>query len=102
MPALLLQPLVENAIHHGLDAKLEGGSVRISATLSPGRLELHVDDDGMGLDSPRRALRPGAGMALANLRARLHARYGDTAALTLASSATGTRATVLLPSGART
>lgn len=97
VPALLLQPLVENAIHHGLEPTLDGGSVRVHACLHAGRLEVHVDDDGMGLDTPRRALRPGSGMALANLRARLQTRYGDAASLTLAGLASGTRATLALP-----
>lgn len=97
VPALLLQPLVENAIHHGIEPALDGGTVRVHVAVHAGRLALHVDDDGMGLDGPRRALRPGSGMALDNLRTRLHTRYGDGASLTLTALAPGTRATLTLP-----
>jgi signal transduction histidine kinase len=89
MPALMLQPLVENAIHHGLEPKLEGGSVVIEAAVDAGRLHVRVSDDGMGLDTPSRRLRPGAGMALANLRARLHSMFGFDASLTLRAGENG-------------
>ncbi|MES2017574.1 MAG: histidine kinase [Pseudomonadota bacterium] len=97
LPTLLLQPLVENAIHHGLEPKIEGGHIRISATLDNGRISVHVDDDGMGLDARRRTLRSGTGMALANLRARLHTRYGAHAQLALLGRTEGARATLELP-----
>ncbi|MFP5390697.1 MAG: sensor histidine kinase [Gammaproteobacteria bacterium] len=96
IPPLMLQPLVENAIHHGLDPKLDGGEIVITADLQGDRLAISVLDDGMGLDAPARA-RPGAGMALANLRARLAARYGDAASLRLQARAVGTEATLELP-----
>ena len=89
MPALMLQPLVENAIHHGLEPKLDGGTVVIEAAVRGGRLEVRVSDDGMGLDAPSRRLRPGAGMALANLRARLQSRFGIDASLVLRAGAHG-------------
>ena len=97
LPTLLLQPLVENAIHHGLEPKIEGGRVLVTATVNNGRLEVRVLDDGMGLDAPRRSLRSGTGMAVANLRARLHTRFGDDAALTLAPLVAGTEARLDLP-----
>ena len=97
LPALMLQPLVENAIEHGLEPKIEGGRVRIRARVADGRLEIRVDDDGLGLDHPRRPRRQGAGMALSNIRARLHARYGAGAVLTLAPQAVGMQAMLSLP-----
>lgn len=100
VPTLLLQPLVENAIHHGLEPKVEGGHVGIRAELRDGRLEVCVADNGMGLDAPRRALRAGTGMALSNLRARLQTRYGGDASLTLAQLDPGASATVAIPSAA--
>lgn len=83
VPTLMLQPLVENAIHHGLEPKLDGGCVVVAAAVRDGRLEVSVQDDGVGLDAPGRRLRPGAGMALANLRARLQTRFGQGASLVL-------------------
>lgn len=97
LPTLLLQPLVENAIRHGLEPKVEGGTVRLLALVRDGRLEVRVQDDGMGLDAPRRTLHGGTGMALANLRARLHSRYGDGASLTLSPLAIGAQAVLDLP-----
>ncbi|SFD54456.1 sensor histidine kinase [Massilia yuzhufengensis] len=97
MPPLMLQPLVENAIHHGLEPKLDGGTVVVSATLHDGRLEIRVSDDGIGLDKPGRRLRPGAGMALANLRARLQAQFGASASLELRARTEGTEAVLMLP-----
>ena len=82
MPTLMLQPLVENAIHHGLDPRLDGGSVTIDAEVRGDRLLVRVIDDGVGLDH-RGSKRSGAGMALANLRARLHMEFGASASLTL-------------------
>lgn len=97
LPTLLLQPLVENAIEHGLEPKVEGGRVCIRARIVEGRLDIHVDDDGMGLDGPRRRRRPGSGMALANIRERLRTRYGANATLTLAPQTAGMRASLSLP-----
>lgn len=96
IPPLLLQPLVENAIHHGLEPKVEGGTIRVSARREGPDLVLEVQDDGMGLGAPNR--RPGgAGIALANLRERLGAQYGDAASLTLADGNPGTRASLRVP-----
>ena len=98
IPTLMLQPLIENAIHHGIEPKLDGGSVLVSAVVAGGRLEVRVSDDGMGMDRPSRRLRPGAGMALANQRSRLQTRFGVDASLTLrAGAAGGTEAVLELP-----
>jgi len=96
LPPLLLQPLVENAVHHGLEPKLEGGQVLVRASVHQGRLRLQVQDDGLGLDAPRRS-RGGQGLALHNVRERLQALYGSAASLTLEPAHPGTLATVELP-----
>jgi len=93
MPPLLLQPLVENAVRHGLEPRAGGGEVRIHAEVRCGRLEIAVRDDGVGLP----ATHGKTGLALNNIRARLQARYGGNAALTLAAQAPGTCAMVTLP-----
>ncbi|MES3021101.1 MAG: histidine kinase [Pseudomonadota bacterium] len=97
LPPLLLQPLIENAISHGLEPKVEGGAVHIRARVRDGRLEIVVTDDGLGLDAPRRARRPGNGMALDNIRARLRTRYAGHAALSVTPRALGTQASIHLP-----
>lgn len=97
LPTLMLQPLVENAIEHGLEPKIEGGRVCIRARVVDGRLDIQVEDDGLGLDNPRRPRRHSTGMALSNIRERLHTRYGAKAALTLTPQAIGMRASLSLP-----
>jgi LytS/YehU family sensor histidine kinase len=101
LPPLLLQPLVENAIHHGLEPKVEGGRVGVSARREGEQLVVTVTDNGLGLNAPPRR-KGGAGMALANLRERLQAQYGDAASLTLADAQPGTVATLRLPIQATT
>jgi two-component sensor histidine kinase len=96
LPPLALQPLVENAIHHGLEPKREGGMVRVTARRDGDVLVVDVQDDGLGLAMPPRR-RKGNGVALANLRERLAGLYGDRAVLDLAGDETGTRATLRLP-----
>lgn len=96
LPSLMLQPLVENAIHHGLEPQLEGGQVHVSVRRDEQHLVLEVADDGMGLQAPSRR-RGGAGLALANLRERLVALYGDRASLTLSPAHPGALATLRVP-----
>ena len=97
LPPLLLQPLIENAIHHGLEPKLEGGHIRIRAWVEQGRLWLAVEDNGLGLEAPRRPGRKGGGMALENIRTRLASRYPDDARLNLTPQELGTTARLDLP-----
>jgi hypothetical protein len=100
LPPLLLQPLVENAVKHGLEPSLEGGRVRLTVRRLPGdgraRMQVCIDDDGVGLQFPRGAA--GNGVALANLRERLRTRFGEQARFELAPRpGGGTRACLDLP-----
>jgi len=97
LPTLLLQPLVENAIEHGLEPTIDGGRVSIRARVIDGQLDICVNDDGMGRAAPRRSRRQGSGMALANIRERLKTRYGDKATFTLHPQAVGMQASLSLP-----
>jgi len=97
MPPLLLQPLVENAIRHGIEPKIAGGCVRVHACVEAGRLQIRVEDDGLGFDAARAARPGGNGMALANIRARLQHRYGERARLSLACLDGGASALIELP-----
>jgi LytS/YehU family sensor histidine kinase len=72
VPSLLLQPLIENAIRHGIAPSAAGGTIRIRARCESGALRLQIADDGKGCDP--RALVPGVG--LSNTRARLAQFYG--------------------------
>lgn len=87
IPPLLLQPLVENAIKHGLEPHVEGGELRVSARRQGPRLVLEVADSGAGLTHAT-AL-PGTGFGLAQVRERLTHRYGDAARFDLQSQPGG-------------
>lgn len=96
LPPLTLQPLVENAVRHGLDARPEGGSICVSARREGATVIVDVIDDGQGLavDDPFAAGRIG----LANLRQRLGYAFGAEAGLTLADHPPhGVRASVSIP-----
>lgn len=82
LPAMLLQPLVENAIIHGLEPKIEGGTVTVEASARAGLLEICVSDTGLGLDSTQPAAK-GTGVGVTTTRERLQVLYGARAALTL-------------------
>jgi two-component sensor histidine kinase len=98
LPPLLLQPLVENAVVHGLEPSIAGGTVRVDARLEGTRLVLDVRDDGAGPATPsRRRGQPGTGMALNNIRERLLARYGSAASLDVSAAHPGTLARITLP-----
>jgi two-component system LytT family sensor kinase len=81
VPDLLLQPLVENAIKHGIDRRAAGGAVRVSGTRDSGRLRLRVYNDSPGDPMDWQAMRTGVG--LGNLRTRLHILHGDESGLEL-------------------
>jgi len=86
VPQLILQPLVENAVRHGLAARAAPGRVVIAARVAAGRLALEVRDDGVGLGH---AGAPGAGVGLSNTRARLRQRYGTDHGFALTASPDG-------------
>ena len=103
VPPLLLQPLVENAIRHGLEPQVQGGRISVRASTRPGPagtlLVLEVHDTGAGLaTAPPASCAPGSHFGLAQVRERLATLYGTTATLDLiAASAGGTSATVTFP-----
>jgi hypothetical protein len=95
VPTLLLQPLVENAIKHGLEPKVEGGSIRVGARREGKQMLLEVDDTGVG-SAGTADQRPGFG--LAQVRERLAASYGAAGTLELlAGRSGGTRVVLRFP-----
>jgi hypothetical protein len=87
LPRFILQPLVENAIRHGLSGRSAAGRIQISATVHQETLIVRVTDNGVGLDGALRS--SGRGIGLANVRDRLAILYGDDDRLRLASSEGG-------------
>jgi len=97
VPPLLLQPLVENCIKHGLEPALAGGCIDVRAARDGGTLVLSVRDTGAGLSTPAVE---GTQFGLVQVRERLAALYGARAALTLTradDAEGGTLATIRLP-----
>jgi hypothetical protein len=99
VPQLILQPLVENALRHGLSRRAGPGSLTIASRVHDRQLELVVADDGVGLPAD---FHPDAGrVGLANVRARLRQSYGEAARLSLAPGEHGgVTARIVLPVGA--
>jgi two-component system, LytTR family, sensor kinase len=87
VPHLLLQPLVENAIRHGIAPLEAGGTIAVAAARRNGILHVTVRDDGVGVHSP--AATHGSGIGLRGLRARLAHLYGDDHRLVLRPGPTG-------------
>ena len=76
VPSVILQPLVENSIKHGLSPKIEGGTIYLRARIANRLLVIEVEDDGVGMESGGRG---GTGIGMANVRERLQVLYGETA-----------------------
>lgn len=97
VPFFLLQPLVENAIHHGVASRAGPGTVEVRVERRGARLHVRVDDDGPGIaGDPASAV--GTGIGLGNTRERLRHLYGEGATLTLENRPSGgLRVTVELP-----
>jgi two-component system LytT family sensor kinase len=102
VPSMLLQPLVENSIKHGLSSKIDGGSIVLRSQLSDSYVTIEVEDDGVGMGSaqlfePPSGLGKG-GIGMANVAERLKVLYGDTARMTIDSpNGTGTLVRLRLP-----
>jgi hypothetical protein len=110
VPPMLIQPIVENAVRHGLEPRREGGSIEVRARQEKGRLCIDICDTGEGFDfdavaqaaGAREHSSDGAGFGLDAVRARLRSAYGELASLEIRSPSPpaiegGTRVTLQLP-----
>jgi len=77
VPSMLLQPMVENSIKHGLAPRLEGGQIHLRARNVNGRLLIEIEDNGMGISPERLAEVYGGGIGITNVHERLRLLYGD-------------------------
>ena len=98
VPSMILQPLVENAIKHGLADKVEGGSIFIRSRSADGRIVIEVEDDGVGMPVSGTSTSSGTGIGMVNVSERLQVVYGDAAEITIESQpGHGTLVRLVLP-----
>jgi two-component system, LytTR family, sensor kinase len=101
VPSMLLQPLIENSIKHGLSPKVEGGSIYLRSRLTDSRLIIEVEDDGVGMGGAQleeSSTWTGMGIGMANISERLQVLYGNTARMTIDSlEGKGTLVRIRLP-----
>ncbi len=97
VPALSIQPLVENAVKHGVSRKADGGEVRVSACEESGGLRVEVADNGPGFDTHAQ---PGGGHGLRSVERRLQLCYEGAVEFRVESDASGSRVGFTIPAGA--
>ena len=102
VPSMLLQPLVENSIKHGLSGKIEGGTIYVRSRIAESHLVIEVEDNGVGMGAANFYERPnglgGTGIGMANVAERLKVLYGDTASMKIDSrEGKGTLVRIRLP-----
>jgi len=110
VPSMVLQPLIENSIKHGLEPRIGGGTVTLRSRTAEGRLVLEVEDDGVGMESDgglrqpvhgaeeSRLGREVSGIGVRNVRERLMVLYGDEAQLEIESRpGRGTKVRLVVP-----
>ncbi len=101
VPSILLQPLIENSIKHGLEPRIHGGTVTVRSRIKGDRIQIEVADDGVGMgERPGSAVRrsSGAGIGLKNVRERLEVLYGDQAFFEVVSNpGRGTLVSIEIP-----
>jgi len=101
VPSMLLQPLVENSIKHGLEPRIAGGTVTLRSRLDHGVLIIEVEDDGVGIAPGRNhtsGVLQGTGIGMRNVRERLEVLYGDAALFDVTSRpGRGTKVTLAFP-----
>jgi LytS/YehU family sensor histidine kinase len=95
VPHMSLQPIVENAVRHGIGQVSSAGTIRISASHTDETLTIRIADDGPGLRPAD--LSGGRGIGLANTRSRLQQLYGDAASLRVENGDRGVVATITMP-----
>jgi two-component system LytT family sensor kinase len=102
VPSMLLQPLVENCLKHGLSPKVEGGSITLRSRVIESQLIVEVEDDGVGMGAAHFLSQPnglgGTGIGMANVAERLKVLYGDAAKMMIESrEGVGTQIRLRLP-----
>jgi len=105
VPSMLLQPLIENSIKHGLEPRISGGTVTLRSRMEHGRLVIEIEDDGVGIEpggsvaAPISGLeREGSGIGMRNVRERMHVLFGGDAQVEMVSRpGRGTKVRLVMP-----
>ncbi len=105
VPSMVLQPLIENSIKHGLEPRIGGGTVTLRSRIVDGMLVLEVEDDGVGMEpggpvtsAVSGVVREGSGIGMKNVKERMQVLYGDAAQVELVSRpGRGTRVRLMMP-----
>ena len=98
VPSMMLQPLVENSLRHGLANKVNGGTIRIKSRLEEGRLHLAVEDDGVGISESDMAKLFEQGIGISNVNERLKVVFGNDYRMWIDSKpGEGTRTQIEIP-----
>lgn len=109
VPSMLLQPLIENSIKHGLEPRISGGTITLRSRIADGLLLLEIEDDGVGIEpgGPTTApvsglVREGSGIGMRNVRERIQVLYGEEAHVDIVSRpGRGTRVSLRMPLATR-
>src|SRR6202044_1887831 len=102
VPCMLLQPLIENSIKHGLEPRLQGGTITLRSRIQGSKMVVEVEDDGVGMAEGRARevgfVSRGAGIGMRNVRERLEVLYGNNSRFEVFSRpGRGTRVTLEIP-----
>jgi two-component system LytT family sensor kinase len=98
VPSMFLQPIVENALKHGLSAKMGGGELTISTSTQEGRLVVVIEDNGVGIPKERMGQVFGDGIGISNVHERLRVLYGGDFRMDISSrEGEGTRIRIEIP-----
>lgn len=97
-PSMILQPIIENSIKHGLAGKVEGGAVLLRAWLEGPRLHISIEDDGVGIEASKLAAIYEQGIGISNVNERLRVLFGNAFQMSIESEpGTGTRTEIVIP-----
>jgi len=98
VPSMLLQPIAENSIRHGLSSKVDGGTVRMRSRIVAGRLQIIVEDDGVGIPEAELSSILNKGIGVTNVKERLKVLYGQDYRMLIDSQpGRGTRIEIEVP-----
>ncbi len=99
VPSMLLQPIIENSIKHGIGSKVEGGTIRVRSRLAEDRMHIVIEDDGVGITDERLNTIFELGIGVSNVNERLKVLYGEEYRMWIDSKpGDGTRTGIEVPS----